>query len=113
VGPGKSLSDKATEVRKLAAGKKAAACGTLGAFINEVTAQEGKNKTEVPDPAALLIEGAKLTRDEIPAAPRSRGLSQIQPRAATNQGEPPAAVSVAGGSCRSTQASRCRAWPSL
>ena len=58
VGPGSSLADKVTLIQGyVAANDKADACGTLGAFINEVNAQTGKKITRVQ--AAQLIAQAR------------------------------------------------------
>jgi hypothetical protein len=58
IGPGTSLSDKVTQAQsELASGKTAQACGTLGAFIKEVTAQKGK--TIPAAQAAQLIASAQ------------------------------------------------------
>ena len=46
VGPGKSLANKLQEVlTAVRAGNKAAACGELQGFLNEVRAQDGKKLT--------------------------------------------------------------------
>ena len=61
VGPGTSLADKARQAQsQLAAGDKTDACGTLGAFINQVKAQSGKS---IPSATAgQLIADAKRIR---------------------------------------------------
>jgi hypothetical protein len=56
VGSGKSLADKVTLIQGyVEVGNKAEACGTLGAFINEVTTQSARIG---PTLAAQLITQA-------------------------------------------------------
>ena len=61
LGPGKSLLAKLeSALNALQAGKTAAACGILGAFINEVNAQTGKSLT--PEQATELSAAAARIR---------------------------------------------------
>jgi hypothetical protein len=56
VGPGTSFADKARSAQSsLAAGDKAGACGTLGAYLNELSAQTGK-KVTAAQAASLTAE---------------------------------------------------------
>jgi hypothetical protein len=60
VGPGKSLADKVTSVESyLATNHKSNACGTLGAFINEVNATSGK-KIAKPLASQLVTEAKQI-----------------------------------------------------
>lgn len=65
VGPGTSLADKIASVQSyLAAGHASDACGTLGAFINQVKAQTGKSIPAVQ--AGGLIAAAQRIEAVIP-----------------------------------------------
>lgn len=60
VGPGTSLADKARSAQaSWAAGKKSDACGTLNAYLNELSAQTGK-KVSAAQAAALKAEVNRL-----------------------------------------------------
>jgi len=62
IGPGNSLASKVANAQaQLARGNTAAACGTLGAFLNQVRAQSGNHIP--PDTAAQLINAAQSIRE--------------------------------------------------
>jgi hypothetical protein len=64
VGTGTSLADKlAAVLASIGAGDTATACGTLGAFINQVQAQSGKKIPAAQ--AAALIGAAQQVRTSL------------------------------------------------
>jgi uncharacterized protein YjiK len=59
IGPGKSLASKVSGIQKRVAGNDhAGACGELGAFVNEVSAQTGKS---IPTSQAASLKAAAST----------------------------------------------------
>jgi hypothetical protein len=62
VGPGSSLSAKASAIQAdIAGGKQNAACGDLNAFVNQVNAQTGKSITTAQAAPLISLATAEET----------------------------------------------------